>query len=424
MARKQSRNAHGAGNLRRRANGLWEARYTYTDELGQTKRGSVYGETQKECRQKLTARLGEIDTGSFHGTAPKHYTVAEWFSEWLATYCINLKPMTVADYRSKADRYIIPNIGGVRLEALAPIQVQKLCNRLSKGYPGQKPLAPKTVSCVHGILHSALKQAVVAGMLRSNPADNTRLPKVRKPELKPLMDADISRFLQAIHGDRFETLFVVDLFSGLRQSELLGLQWEDVDFTQGVLRVRHQLQKLKCGEYVYLDLTKNGKERFAAIPPAIVKVLQKQKAIQAEWQLQAGGCWSNPHGLCSPMSWAGISGIRPYTITSRSAWLLSAWSPPASTICAIAARSLPFNPAAPSRPCRSSWATTPALSRWMFMALSVTPCARIHRPAWNRHSKRPEISKGYGVGYGKNAIQKCELFPCIFGNYEVKEPEA
>ena len=64
MARKQSRNAHGAGNLRRRANGLWEARYTYTDELGQTKRGSVYGETQKECRQKLTARLGEIDEGA------------------------------------------------------------------------------------------------------------------------------------------------------------------------------------------------------------------------------------------------------------------------------------------------------------------------------------------------------------------------
>ena len=297
MARKQSRNAHGAGNLRRRANGLWEARYTYTDELGQTKRGSVYGETQKECRQKLTARLGEIDTGSFHGTAPQHYTVAEWFSEWLTTYCINLKPATVISYREKADLYIIPNIGSVRLEALAPIQVQKLCNRLSKGYPGQKPLAPNTVSCVHGILHSALKQAVVAGMLRSNPADNTKLPKVRKPELKPLMDADISRFLQAILGDRFETLFVVDLFSGLRQSELLGLQWEDVDFTQGVLRVRHQLQKLKSGEYVYLDLTKNGKERFAAIPPAIVKVLQKQKAIQAEWQLQAGVCWSNPHGL-------------------------------------------------------------------------------------------------------------------------------
>lgn len=295
--RSNTRAAHGAGNIRQRPDGRWEARYTYTDELGQPKRGSVYGNTQKECRQSLTARLSEIDMGSFHGTAPKHYTVKEWFSEWLGTYCINLKPMTVISYREKADLYIIPNIGGVRLEALAPIQVQKLCNRLSKGYPGQKPLAPKTVSCVHGILHSALKQAVVAGILRSNPADNTNLPKVRKLELKPLMDADISRFLQAIRGDRFETLFVVDLFSGLRQSELLGLQWEDVDFVQGTLHVRHQLQKLKSGEYVYLDLTKNGKERFVAIPPAIVQVLQKQKAIQAGWQLQAGACWSNPRGL-------------------------------------------------------------------------------------------------------------------------------
>lgn len=297
MARKQNRNAHGAGSIRQRSDGRWEARYTYTDELGQPKRGSIYGETQKECRKKLTARLSEIDLGSFHGIAPKHYTVAAWMDEWLNTYCINLKPMTVISYREKANRYIIPNIGKVQLAALTSVQVQKLCNLLSEGYSSRKPLAPKTVSCVHGILHSALKQAVAVNVLRSNPADNTKLPKVPKPQLKPLMDADIGRFLQVIQGDRFEALFIVDLFSGLRQSELLGLQWDDIDWNRGTLHVRHQLQKLKSGGYTYLDMTKNEKDRFVTIPPAILKMLQKQQATQAEWKLLAGAYWDNPHDL-------------------------------------------------------------------------------------------------------------------------------
>ena len=297
MPRKQNRNAHGAGNLRRRANGLWEARYTYTDELGQTKRGSVYGETQKECRQKLTARLAEIDEGAFHGDCARHYTISEWFTEWLSTYCINLKPMTIADYRAKADRYIIPYIGGVQLAALTPMQVQKLCNRLKLGHEGQKPLSPKTVKNIHGILHSALKRAVLAGVLRTNPADNTELPHIDKPDLKPLMDDDIGRFLQAVRGEQYENLFIVDLFSGLRLSEILGLQWEDVDFTAGALTVRRQLQKGRDGVYIYLDKTKNGKPRVVSIPPSIAQVLRRQKAQQAAWKLAAGEGWSNPRGL-------------------------------------------------------------------------------------------------------------------------------
>lgn len=295
--RSNTRAAHGAGNIRLRPDGRWEARYTYTDELGQPKRGSVYGATQKECRQILTARLNRIDTGSFHGPAPQRYTVEEWIDEWLNAYCINLKPMTVADYRSKAERYIIPNIGKVQLTALTPLQIQKLCNRLKTGYGEQKPLSPKSVKNIHGILHSALRRAVQTNVLDNNPADNTDLPKVRKPDLKLLMDADIGRFLRAIRGDRFETLYVVDLFSGLRQSELLGLQWNDVNFEAGELTIRRQLQKDRHGNYIYLDQTKNGKERTVSIPPSIVQLLKRQKAQQAAWKLAAGECWSNPHDL-------------------------------------------------------------------------------------------------------------------------------
>ena len=89
----------------------------------------------------------------------------------------------------------------------------------------------------------ALEQAVAAHVLPYNPSDHVKLPKVKKPDLKPLMDDDVRRFLDAIKGDPFERLFIVDLFSGLRQSEILGLQWNDVDLKNGTLTVRRQLQK-------------------------------------------------------------------------------------------------------------------------------------------------------------------------------------
>ena len=179
------------------------------------------------------------------------------------------------------------------------MQVQRWVNQLSKGTEVQKPLAAKTVKNIHGILHSALKQAVLIGLLKSNPADNAKLPKLKKPELKPLMDEDVSNFLKAIKGHRYEYAYLVDLFTGLRQSELLGLKWEDVDWEGERLTVRRQLQKEKGrgGKYYFVDETKNGKDRIVPLAPSVIKALRSQQAKQARWQLSAGELWCNEHNL-------------------------------------------------------------------------------------------------------------------------------
>lgn len=295
MAQKK-RSAHGSGSIRQRPDGRWEARFTYQDELGQPKRGSVYGATQKEVRQQLTAVEKQIDDGTYRKRT--RYTVAEWLNEWLVTYGTTWKPFTVNDYRGKIARYIVPNLGRVQLSALTPMQVQRFCNRLSEGHGEQAPLSAKTVKNVHGILHSALKQAVLAGVLPTNPADNTKLPKVQKPELQPLMDDNISRFLAAARGDPFERLFIVDLFTGLRQSELLALEWQDVDLDGGELTVRRQLQRLPGKDnYIFLDQTKNGKSRVVPLAPGIVEVFRNQRREQSAMQLAAGAAWENARGL-------------------------------------------------------------------------------------------------------------------------------
>ena len=295
MAKK---NAQNSGTIKHRTDGRWEARFSYKDELGQPKRGSVYGATQKECRQKLTAALKAIDDGTYH-KAPQRYTVSGWFKEWLTTYCTTLREMTRIDYQRKAEKYIYPNIGDAQLAALTPMQVQRFCNKLTAGYEGQKPLSAKTVKNIHGILHSALKQAVVSGIIPRNPSDNVKLPKVRKPDLRPLMDEDINRFLEVIKGDRYERVYIFTLFSGMRQSEVLGLQWDDVDFETGEVTVCRQLQRDRegGGNYSFIDETKNGKSRIVPLSQSVMQVLRDQKRQQAIWQLAAGDGWNNDHNL-------------------------------------------------------------------------------------------------------------------------------
>ena len=222
--RGSARAAAGSGSIRQRPDGRWEARYTYKDELGRTKRGSAYAATQKECRRKLTAILTDIDRNAY--VKPQRYTFAQWLDIWLDTYCRDLKPMTLASYKSKIECRIKPAIGGSYLSALTNVQLQTFYNSLSEG---DAPLSAKTIQCYHGIIHKSLEQAVAAHILPANPSEHIKLPKVRKPELTPLMDDDVRLFLEAIRGDRFERLFIVALFSGLRQSELVGLRWDDAD---------------------------------------------------------------------------------------------------------------------------------------------------------------------------------------------------
>lgn len=295
MARKSNtRSAAGQGSIRQRPDGRWEGRFVYIDELGQKKRGSVYADTQKECRQKITAAAAAADIGDYR--QPKKYTLEQWLEEWLCVYCTDLKPLTVAGYKSKIHSRIIPNIGKVPLTALNNVQIQRFYNALYNGTKTATPLSAKSIQNIHGILHKALKQAVIAGIIRVNPADGVKLPQVKKPDLKPLMDEDITKFLNAIKGDFYESLYFVALFSGMRESELIGLRWSDIDLENGTITVQRQIQKDYNGTgYITIDETKNGKQRTIVVAPSVVKVLKAQKIKQLEWHLQAGQLWNNEY---------------------------------------------------------------------------------------------------------------------------------
>ena len=187
-----------------------------------------------------------------------------------------------------------PALGSVKLEQLNTPQIQQFYNRLQR----DKGLSAKTVKNVHGALHKALNQAVKIGSIRHNSANACDLPKVYQKEIAPLEQAEISMFLEAIQGHPYELLYLVTLFTGMRQGEVLGLTWDCVDFQDNTLYINKQLQKSqKVGGEYRLIPTKNGKARLITVAPSVMAALKRQKVRQAEARLYAGPAWENKEGF-------------------------------------------------------------------------------------------------------------------------------
>lgn len=281
-----AKSPQGSGTIRQRKDGRWEARVTigHDPATGRQVQKSIYGKTQTEVSKKLRQLCKEVDDGIYK--EPVKYTVKDWAEIWLKDYSTNLKPLTVKQYTSYIKNHIIAKMGAVKLIRLdAPI-IQRFYNQLV-----EDGLTPKTVKNIHGILHLMLETAVEVGYIKTNPSSVCKLPKIEKKQIKPLENEDLINFLNAIQGDRYETLFLVDLFTGLRQSELLGLTWDCIDFDRGTMYVYRQLQK-NNGTYYFASL-KNGKSRTISLAPSITKALKTQKSWQAECRLKSYDMWKN-----------------------------------------------------------------------------------------------------------------------------------
>lgn len=294
MPRKiNSRNAQGAGTIRQRKDGKWEARYTLGRDTGTGKQiqKSVYGNTQTEVLKKLKQVQSSIDNGTY--TYPTKLTIGQWMNVWLKDYLGAVKPFTVRSYGDHIKNHIKPCLGAVSLQKLTAPAIQKFYNEKQNA-----GLSPKTIRNLHGVLHSALKQAVLIGYLKSNPSDVCKLPRVEKKELTIMSEEQMASLLNEIKGHQFENLYFVTMFTGMRQAEIIGLTWDCVDFKNGVILVNKQLQKEKKigGEYKFVSL-KNDK--FRKITPAneVIEVLKIQKKLQNEQQARCGGLWNNKDNL-------------------------------------------------------------------------------------------------------------------------------
>jgi len=291
---KSSRLPKGGGSIRKRADGRWEGRYSmgFNPETGKQIQRSIYGKTKSEVRQKLSKITCEIDEGTY--IEPCKMTVEEWLKTWQENYLNDIRDSTKLIYRKTIGNHLNPAFGKYRLDKLDSHTIQLFYNRLLSGTEGKKPLSAKSIKDIHGILHSALSQAVKLGYIRSNPTEACVIPRRQKPDIYPLTEAQMKEFLNKASGSRYELMYHVYLFTGMREAELIGLQWDCVDFERGTIRIDKQLirSQEKGGQY-HFSVPKNGKSRILTPAPYVMSVLEQQRELQNKQREAAGEAWSD-----------------------------------------------------------------------------------------------------------------------------------
>ena len=302
---KFSRAASGMGSIRqitRTVKGktytYYQVRYTegYHPGTGKQIQRSITGKTQAEVAEKMRKVICEMEAGTY--IPPNKLSLGQWLDIWTEEYLVNVKESTAAAYQSSIKTHIKPRLGAVRLDALTTHMIQTFYNGLMETSTDHNAVSPKTVKNIHGILHKALRQAVACGCMRTNPTVNCILPRIEKKDIQPLDENEIKLFLKAIKGHRFEMLFTVTLFTGLREGEVLGLTWDRINFTRGSILISRQLQKEKKVDGAFrLVSLKNDRPRRIMPAPWVMDILKDRRLMQEEHRAQAGEAWSYPMNL-------------------------------------------------------------------------------------------------------------------------------
>ena len=159
-------------------------------------------------------------------------TLAAFLADWL----MNIKPARSPSTWTKAEQicrtYLIPNLGPMKIRELRHEQIQKLYSSLM-----DKGIGDYTIIKTHQVLHAAVQQAAMTGMINRNPASYAQPPREPATEMAILNESQVGHLLVAAKGHRWEALYHLAIVTGMRQMEHLGLKWTDLDWMHQTLIV-------------------------------------------------------------------------------------------------------------------------------------------------------------------------------------------
>jgi integrase len=273
------RRGNHEGTIYQQPNGSWRAHISIAG-----RRLSKVLPTQRDCREWLKEMRAKLDDGLT--LAGARVTVKGHLATWLDSARPTLRPNTIVQYERIVKRYLDPALGRLRLEDLRPDHVQRLYATAQSSGTGVR-----TVRLIHSVLHRALHQALKWGLVRRNVCDAVDPPIARRTEMTALSARQVDALLSIAESHRLYGLFYLALSTGLREGELLGLRWTDVDWTAGALQVQRQAQWL-AGQGVVFQEPKTARGRRAVpLGSATLAVLRDHRKRQVEERLFYGAAW-------------------------------------------------------------------------------------------------------------------------------------
>lgn len=243
-----------------------------------------YVRRTRPTRREALLALAEL-RAERHPERATRLTLSDYLVGWVSSVR-NLRPATLHAYANAIDYHLVPTLGHLRLSELSALDVERALSQLADR------LSPKSLRNVHAVLRRALGQAVRAGILDRNVASREFVDAPRVPSEEPhaLSIAEVHRLLAATAGDRLEALFVTAIGTGLRQGELLGLAWEDLELERARISVRRELVR-RDGRYIRDELKTPQSRRAVPLSPSVVAALQahRQRVVEAGFVPTATG---------------------------------------------------------------------------------------------------------------------------------------
>jgi integrase len=268
MAKRRSNHE---GTIYKLSNGSYRAQIRLNGE-----RLSHTAKTEKECIDWRKKTIAQIDQGLTYASAQT--TLAELLENWLVNIKSSLLEESWYHYDMLSHKKIIPAIGQYKLKDLTPDLIQQLYDKEL-----QKGTGRRTVEVIHVTLHKALKYAVNRGLIGRNPTEATTPPRPQMKEMKFYNETESTQFLLAAQGDRNEALYQLVLATGLRQSEVLGLKWSDLDIGKSTITIRRQLKRnSNKDDYYKTTKTKSGIRSIKLGKQTLAILLEHRKRQEFE----------------------------------------------------------------------------------------------------------------------------------------------
>lgn len=274
-------------NIHKRKDGRWEGRYKCgIKEDGSTSYRSVYGKTYSECKSKLEMqKRSEISNNAYN----RNHSFSQVLNLWLDSNKVRIKGATKSKYRYMIDSHIIPQLGKHRVSEITTVDINNfLHNKLVAGAKGKKgELSPSYVRTIAIIIESALRFAADEGMCPQ------RKSSINKPSISKSKITVIPNHLH----HQLETILLSDnsavslgtliaFHTGMRIGEICALQWDDIDFNNNLIYVRHTIARIDSNDSssktkLVIDTPKTpASNRVIPISSALNTILQKAYTLR------------------------------------------------------------------------------------------------------------------------------------------------